>query len=329
MTTRRPRRLERRTPVVEAPPEVVALMPDADGNAINGVGEATVRRPREIMWTDPSTIVHGPLQNYMVQRAAEQPEVMLAALKEWHDPVPIAPEAEQRSAVEWSAAVERFALHESPHPVELVGVTPVNRDWVFEGYEVTKPWIVVLGVEMDHGRLSTAPEYTAAVEVLTQYTRGTYAARALADWIRQRGYDAEGHGGPEAGPLQMLPHALVAGFGELGKHGSIINRRLGSSFRLACVVTDLPLLASEPDGFGVDEFCAGCRVCTDACPPGAIGPDKQLVRGETKWYVDFDRCLPYFAATHGCAVCVAVCPWSKPGAAPRLADNMLRKLARA
>jgi epoxyqueuosine reductase QueG len=185
--------------------------------------------------------------------------------------------------------------------------------------------VIVLGVAMDHSRLSTAPEATAALEVLEQYKRGTYAAWDLRDWIRQHGYEADGHGGPEGGPLQMLPHALAAGFGELGKHGSIINRRLGSSFRLACVTTDLPLMADERDAFGGDEFCQGCRVCTDACPPGAIGPDKALVRGVEKWYVDFDRCLPYFAATHGCAVCVAVCPWSKPGAAPRLATNMAKK----
>jgi len=303
-------------------------MPDVDGNRLNGLGEREVRRPTEVMWTDPATIAHGPVQNHMVVKGAEQPEVMQAALQEWRDPVPIADDAEDDSAENWSARVKEFALEGAEHTVELVGVTRVNPDWVFEGYEVSHPWIVVLGVAMDHDRLSTAPEYPAAVEVLEQYARGTYAARDLADWIRSRGYFAEGHGGPLAGPLQMLPHALAAGFGELGKHGSIINREWGSSFRLACVVTDLPLLADEVDEFGADMFCAGCRVCTDACPPAAIVPDKQMVRGVTKWYVDFEACLPYFAATHGCAVCLAVCPWSKPGQAPRLAENMTRKLQR-
>jgi NAD-dependent dihydropyrimidine dehydrogenase PreA subunit len=249
-------------------------------------------------------------------------------MKEWRDPVPVASSREEAEPDEWTRRVTRVALEESEHVVELVGVASLNPDWVFEGHAVDAPWVVVLGVAMDFEQLATAPDPTAAVEVLRQYARGTYAARDLADWIRARGHQAEGHGGPEAGPLQMLPHALAAGFGELGKHGSIINRRLGSSFRLACVTTDLPLAPTPPDRFGADEFCFGCRVCTDACPPGAIGPDKVLVRGEVKWYVDFDRCLPYFAATHGCAVCLAVCPWSKPGAAPRLAANMTRKLSR-
>lgn len=327
-TQRSPRRLERRTPVIQPPPDVLELMPDVDGNALNGVGEDATRPPTEVMWTDPSTIAHGPLQNYMVMRAVEEPAVFEAARQEWRDPVPVADDPERDAPEQWSERVKRFALQDSEFPVELVGVTSVNAEWVFRGHEVTLPWIIVLGVAMDHGKLSTAPDYPAAVEVLEQYARGTYAARALADWIRSRGHFAEGHGGPLAGPLQMLPHALAAGFGELGKHGSIINRELGSSFRLACVVTDLPLVADSPDEFGADMFCVGCRVCTDACPPGAITPDKLLVRGVEKWYVDFDACLPYFAATHGCAVCLAVCPWSKPGAAPRLAENMARKLAR-
>jgi epoxyqueuosine reductase QueG len=71
-----------------------------------------------------------------------------------------------------------------------------------------------------------------------------------------------------------------------------------------------------------------CKVCTAACPPDAISDDKQLVRGERKWFVDFDRCMPYFAATHGCGICIAVCPWSRPGTAPRLIEKMTRRRSR-
>ena len=46
--------------------------------------------------------------------------------------------------------------------------------------------------------------------------------------------------------------------------------------------------------------------------------------GETKWYVDFDKCIPYFAEHLGCALCMVVCPWSRPG----IADNLIAKLAR-
>jgi ferredoxin len=62
----------------------------------------------------------------------------------------------------------------------------------------------------------------------------------------------------------------------------------------------------------------------DACPSDAIVEQKQLVRGDEKWFVDLDRCIPYFAETKGCAICIARCPWSRPG----IADNLLVKLAR-
>jgi len=52
------------------------------------------------------------------------------------------------------------------------------------------------------------------------------------------------------------------------------------------------------------------------------------VRGFEKWYVDFDKCIPYFNETHGCGICIAVCPWSRPGAAPRLAEKISRRKKR-
>ncbi len=91
----------------------------------------------------------------------------------------------------------------------------------------------------------------------------------------------------------MIPAAIAAGLGELGKHGSMINRTHGASFRLSAVSTDLPLIADEPDVFGADDFCHNLeqKLCADACPPDAIAEQKQLVRGDEKWFVDFDRCI--------------------------------------
>ncbi len=71
-----------------------------------------------------------------------------------------------------------------------------------------------------------------------------------------------------------------------------------------------------------------CRVCEYACPPEAIGPVKQMVRGNERWYVDFDRCLPFFNETYGCAICIAVCPWSRPGVGQNLAAKLARRADR-
>jgi epoxyqueuosine reductase QueG len=48
-----------------------------------------------------------------------------------------------------------------------------------------------------------------------------------------------------------------------------------------------------------------------------------MVRGESKWYVDFDKCIPYFVKTYGCAICIEVCPWSEPGRGEWLSAKLL------
>jgi len=317
--------MARRTPVWEPPQVITDLMGDTSGNELNGWGEPAERQPSVVMWANPRDLAHGRVQSQMTKEFIEHPELRtVLRTDDRHDPAPLSAQRPDRSPAEWVTAITDHA----DGLVESVGVARIEPLWWFDGRRQDWQWIIVLAVAMDHEQLATAPEYTSAMEVHRQYNRGTAAARSLADWLRSQGVDAVGHGGPGAGPIQMVPAAIAAGLGELGKHGSLINRTLGSSFRLAAVLTNEELIASEPDVFGAADFCLGCRVCTDACPPDAIAPEVRLVRGVDKWAVDFDRCLPYFALSHGCGICIAVCPWSTPGEAPRLADNMTRKRAR-
>ena len=304
------------------------LFPDVSGNTINGLGEAKVRPPEPIYHHDPERTRFGALQQWfrnlpghpLIDKARrDRIPIMEEKL------APLASQTEQRSAADWSAAVKAQALSVG---AELVGITPLRSEWVFQGFEIKQQWVIVMGVAMDYAELSTAPHPRSIAEVVRQYGRGTQVAKRLASWLRTKGWDGFPHGGPEAGPILMIPPALACGFGELGKDGSIINRELGSSFRLAYVLTDLPLVADVPDSFGADEFCMNCRVCEKACPPDAITPVKHLVRGETKWYVDFDKCVPYFNDTTGCGICIAVCPWSRPGVAVNLAAKLTRRRAR-
>jgi len=53
-----------------------------------------------------------------------------------------------------------------------------------------------------------------------------------------------------------------------------------------------------------------------------------MVRGQEKWYVDFDKCIMFFVEHNGCAMCLPACPWSRPGVAPSLASKMSRRVAR-
>ena len=307
--------------------EQAALWPLISGNTINGVGEPVVRQPSPVYWHDPDATPHGRLQRWfysrMTPRVLQAREARTRAMEE---PVaPLAAVPAHRSAAEWTALVRQAAEDAG---ADDVGITRVQPQWVFEGYEMTARFAIVLCVQHDWDQLQTAPEESAAVEVIAQYARGLRVAKSVAGALRQQGHDATPHAGPLAMPMLLLPAAIAAGLGELGRHGSLINRRLGSNLRLAVVLTDVPLLVDAPDDFGADWFCTRCQACSTACPPQAIGDEKVLVRGETKWYVDFDRCLPYFNETQGCAACLASCPWNRPGVADTLVSKLAVRLAR-
>ncbi len=301
------------------------LWPELSGNAVNGLGEEAPRQPTMVFWHSPhdAPIAHLPVQRFFY--AQPQPPEVAEARKVRQQAIelplsPIAPARVERTPQEWSAELKRRALKLG---ADAVGIARMRPEWVFQGHEVKQKWIVVLGIAMDYETFKGAPDPKAAAEIHVQYGRGIRTAKLLANSLREDGVDALGTGGPMSGDFTMIPPALAAGLGELGKHGSIINRKLGACFRLSCVLTDVELVADTPDNFGADDFCSLCRLCVDACPPDAIFNEKQRVRGETRWYVDFDKCVPYFVEHLGCGICIAECPWSRPG----VAENLLVKMS--
>lgn len=308
-------------------PAQMALQPSISGNVINGLGETAPRRPSMVYWApDPDTIAHGAMQRWFYQvdpgnphmkRAREERATVLAT------PLPaITGEPVERSPEGWNAALAELA---EGGGFDMWGVAKMETAWVYEGQHVPQQNIIMLGFAHDYEQIVTAPEATAGAEVVRQYGRGAAAAKSVAAWLRQQGWDAEPLTGPMTSKVMMIPPAIACGFGELGKHGSLINAEFGSSFRLSAVLTDAPFVPTPQRGFEVDAFCTNCRICENACPPEAISSLKQTVRGVEKWYVDFDRCLPFFNQTQGCAICIAVCPWSRPGVGLNLAAKLARR----
>lgn len=243
--------------------------------------------------------------------------------------LPIAEVRNDASAELLTAEATEFALS---HEADAIGIASMNPLYVFEGYTVEEPWVIVLVFAHDYERLKQVPSDEVngigVTEIGDQYARGTRASYALANWIRSQGYSANAFPGPGADALLLIPPAIDSGLGELGKHGSLITPQFGSGVRLAGITTDMPLVATRPKRFGADDFCMTCQVCTNACPPGAITENKQLVRGVVRWYVDFDKCIPYFAETASCGICFATCPWTRPNVRPKLLTTMAKRLGR-
>lgn len=308
----------------------MAQAPKISGNSINGLGEAEPRRPSVVYWAkDTSEIAHGRMQEWFYTVDPGDPrfgEARKERLRMAATPLPDQAACRVEESDEtWVAGLQSFV---DQGLCEKVGVAEIDPSWVFEHESVGEPRIVMVAVQHDYGEISSAPKPTAGAEVMRQYNRAVFAAREIAGWIRQKGWSATPVEGPMTGAVTLIPPALAAGFGELGKHGSIINPEFGASFRLAGILTDAPLPISSQEEHGIDDFCSACRICEDACPPEAIFPDKKTVRGVEKWYVDFDKCLPFFNQTQGCAICIAVCPWSRPGVGLNLAEKLARREAR-
>jgi len=310
-------------------PEQIALMPSISGNTVNGLGEPEFRRATPVYWRDPETLHHGDLQKWFYTQHVDDESIgkaraVRAEILDIELP-PISDQPLHQTAEERTADL---TSHAGTLDMELFGITAFNSDWTFDDANFNHKWIVMIGVAHDYEEIKKAPKTTAGAEVIRQYGRGIKAAKDIAAWFRNRGWEAEPYGGPMAGPLLLIPPAIECGFGELGKHGSVINKEYGSSFRLAAVVTDVPLIPTPGVSYDVDDFCSRCQVCSNACPPNAILPEKTMVRGEAKWYVDFDKCIPFFNENFGCGICIAVCPWSIPGRGPRIVQQLLRRAAR-
>ena len=207
----------------------------------------------------------------------------------------------------------------------IVGITRIEPNDLYEDMELKYQYAICIGIPMRREEMQHVPHGRAGLEVQRVYGEVARVSIELAEHIRAMGWPAHAYGDPRSTGLLQIPLAIRAGLGQLGKHGSMISEEYGSNFRLSSVATDMPLTLDGPVDIGVDDLCLGCRRCSIDCPPDAILDEKQWVRGEYRWYVDFDKCVPYFSTTFGCAICIEVCPWSEPGRGPKLSQMLLAK----
>lgn len=206
-----------------------------------------------------------------------------------------------------------------------VGITHVIQKALYQNYETPFKYAISILYPMDYDEMEHVTKLRGGMETMRAYVGITRIIVRLAQYIRSLGWPARAY--CESADILHIPIAINAGIGELGKHGSLINKEYGSNFRLATILTDLPMAVDKPIDIGVEDLCLNCRRCTIDCPADAITDSKHLVRGIEKWYVDFDKCVPYFVKTFGCGICIQVCPWTKPGRGPDLSEKLLNKRA--
>lgn len=311
------------------PPEYVShyRRQPVSGNRINGLGETSIRRATPVFHSTGrgggrQTLAWEAMDTYF--NLVASPACLWQVVRTlWQRRGYAGPTATERIPVTDPALMATIIKAKAIKlGAGLAGISEIDEDALYDGYPAPPfRYAISLGIPMDREEMEHVPQQRAAVEVMRTYRRAGKTAIALAAHIRSLGWPAQAYADGE--DVLQIPMALKAGLGQLGKHGSMISKEFGSNFRLAAVMTDMPLKLDAPVDIGVDDLCLTCRRCTTDCPPDAIQDTKQLVRGIEKWYVNFDKCIPYFSNTEGCGICIEVCPWSEPGRGSKLSEKLL------
>ena len=150
------------------------------------------------------------------------------------------------------------------------------------------------------------------------YARMAPTLWMLAEFIRGLGYNAI----PAANDTALsIPLAIDAGLGQVGRHGLLINPKVGARCRISKIFTDLPLESIGVVDSGITEFCNACLKCVPKCGTKAITTggrsfeplDGSNAAGVLSWKVDAKKCMTFQNRVGStCSTCVRRCAWTKP-----------------
>ena len=214
----------------------------------------------------------------------------------------------------------------------LIGITEIEPSWIYSHrgeifhenwgdwgrkIDLSHKYAVVFTTEMSFEMIAAAPHTPTSIESRVQYAKGASIATQLAAFIANLGYAATANHFRHY-DLLLVPLAVDAGLGEMGRFGYLITKKYGPRVRLAAVTTDLPLKTDQPMDIGVEDFCKNCKKCAICCPSNSIAmADQREVNGSLRWKLDEETCFEYWGKVGtGCNICMRVCPWSHAGTLP-------------
>jgi epoxyqueuosine reductase len=222
---------------------------------------------------------------------------------------------EQREFTSPDAAAQHLKHKSRAFGADIVGICAIEPSDVYRGRTCEHTYAIAVGQRMRWREFQVVPSRQSAIECLRVYYTLGETVIQLAAHIRSLGYACTVEHPIGDSDLLHIPIGLKAGFGELGRHGSIIHPQLGPLFRMGSVATSLPLAIDRPIDAGIARFCDTCRACRKYCPPHAI-PDERSPEagadhlGYDRYVVDTGRCFPYFSKHHYCSICLPVCVYN-------------------
>ena len=236
-----------------------------------------------------------------------------AAIRHWNDmrPLrdgPVGPDRVEVTDIDAMTADIKQRCREAGG--DDVGITALKPEFIELGVDLPHKNVIAIICYEDYAESLNGP---LAVEVaaMEAYALCADASTEIARYIREElGYPAVAHHNGSF-QIQAIPVFHEVGFGELGRHGSLIHPELGSNFRPGFVTTDLPLNYDTPIEFGAQDYCMNCNLCRANCPGDAIPDDHITTNGIKRWLTDIDKCYPISRFREAyCHICIDVCPYS-------------------
>lgn len=189
-------------------------------------------------------------------------------------------------------------------------VLPGVRSIVMLGISYHQPQVRQQSTPELHGRVAT---YALGCD----YHPLLWAKlNTLTAWLDEQAPGTQSRGVVDTAPLLERDFARLAGLGWFGKNTMLINKKMGSFFLLAALLTTAELDIDQPH---VTSHCGTCTACLDACPTQAF-PEPGVL--------DASKCISYFTIelkgkipvehrpgigdwAFGCDICQDVCPWNR------------------
>jgi epoxyqueuosine reductase len=198
---------------------------------------------------------------------------------------------------------------------DIVGICEIEPSDILRGRSVTEKYAIAVGQRMRWKEFQVVPSRESAIECLRIYFALGETVIQLAAFIRSLGYTCRIEHPIGDTDLLHIPIGLKAGFGELGRHGSIIHPKLGPLFRMGSVITSIPFEMDRPIDAGIAAFCDICKACRIYCPAKAIPDERNKEAGKDhlgnyRYTVDTGKCFPYFAKHNYCSICLPVCVYN-------------------
>jgi len=227
--------------------------------------------------------------------------------------------------------VPLLASATTPLPQILPGADRLD-EWLKRGYNADMEWMARTAETRKEPKNFNGQNFNAAWiglwkyprplqkkhEPIAAYAHGKDYHITVGAILRELAAPVGGLPFVDSLPIAERELAAMAGLGFIGKNTMLINPKFGSGFFIGGILLNISNSQLSTFNSQLNNGCAKCRKCIDACPNKAITEDG---------FLDSRRCAAYLTIEHrgefneeqrewakhsvfGCDICQRVCPYN-------------------